>query len=70
MKDNKVKDSKMEMTDKIIFKNDGFPFRQEDWDRLKKIAEGNPDEQKVKKNFRITLLNSNYYSTLTFLLLS
>ena len=37
--ENKVK--------RIIFKNNGFNFRPEDWDRLKKIAEGNPDEQKV-----------------------
>ena len=32
----------------IRFKNDGFPFRPQDWKRLKSIAEGNPDEQKVK----------------------
>ncbi|EXX52939.1 hypothetical protein RirG_248640 [Rhizophagus irregularis DAOM 197198w] len=32
---------------RIIFKNNGFPFRDEDWNRLKKIAEGNPDEQKI-----------------------
>ena len=32
---------------RIIFKNNGFVFRSEDWNRLKKIAEGNPDEQKV-----------------------
>ncbi|KAG9304270.1 hypothetical protein G9A89_019832 [Geosiphon pyriformis] len=32
---------------KILFKNNGFPFRPEDWNRLKKIAEGNPDEQKI-----------------------
>ena len=38
-------DNKME--DRIIFKNNGFPFRPEDWNRLKRIAEGNPDEQKV-----------------------
>lgn len=24
------------------FRNDGIPFREEDWNRLKKIAEGNP----------------------------
>ncbi|KAK7057384.1 hypothetical protein R3P38DRAFT_2840641 [Favolaschia claudopus] len=29
------------------FKNDGMAFRKEDWDRLKKIAEGNPDEEKI-----------------------
>ncbi|GES75226.1 hypothetical protein GLOIN_2v1492674 [Rhizophagus clarus] len=32
---------------RITFKNNGFAFRPEDWDRLKKIAEGNPDEQKI-----------------------
>jgi hypothetical protein len=26
--------------------NDGMAFRQ-DWQRLKKIAEGNPDEEKI-----------------------
>ncbi|KAG8813716.1 hypothetical protein FRC17_001459, partial [Serendipita sp. 399] len=29
------------------FKNNGTIFREEDWNRLKKIAEGNPDEQKI-----------------------
>ncbi|KAJ3749126.1 hypothetical protein DFH05DRAFT_638806 [Lentinula detonsa] len=29
------------------FKNDGIIFREEDWNRLKKIAEGNPDEEKI-----------------------
>ncbi|KAL9545960.1 hypothetical protein MBANPS3_006885 [Mucor bainieri] len=32
---------------KIIFKNNGMAFRPEDWQRLKRIAEGNPDEQKI-----------------------
>ncbi|CAG8589024.1 5426_t:CDS:10 [Diversispora eburnea] len=32
---------------RILFKNNGFAFRPEDWNRLKKIAEGNPDEQKI-----------------------
>jgi hypothetical protein len=32
---------------RIKYKNNGFIFRSEDWDRLRKIAEGNPDEQKV-----------------------
>ncbi|KAJ9116283.1 hypothetical protein QFC22_004723 [Naganishia vaughanmartiniae] len=27
--------------------NDGIPFREQDWDRLRKIAEGNPNEQNV-----------------------
>ncbi|KAF8497460.1 hypothetical protein F5888DRAFT_1613660, partial [Russula emetica] len=29
------------------FKNNGIPFREEDWNRLKKIADGNPDEEKI-----------------------
>ncbi|CAG8620630.1 1577_t:CDS:10 [Dentiscutata erythropus] len=32
---------------RMLFKNNGFVFRQQDWDRLKKIAEGNLDEQKI-----------------------
>ena len=49
MKDNKFEDK----ITRIIFRNNGFAFRLEDWNRLKKIAEGNPDEQKVNsfKNF-------------------
>ncbi|PRP80386.1 hypothetical protein PROFUN_11984 [Planoprotostelium fungivorum] len=45
-----VPGSKMDITtkiSKIVFRNDGIPFRSEDWQRLKKIAEGNPDEQKI-----------------------
>ncbi|CAO3637571.1 unnamed protein product [Mucor hiemalis] len=33
--------------DKIVFKNNGMAFRPKDWLRLKRIAEGNPDEQKI-----------------------
>ncbi|KIJ33557.1 hypothetical protein M422DRAFT_783144 [Sphaerobolus stellatus SS14] len=29
------------------FRNNGILFREEDWARLKKIAEGNPDEEKI-----------------------
>ncbi|KAF8513724.1 hypothetical protein BU17DRAFT_95084 [Hysterangium stoloniferum] len=29
------------------FRNNGIVFREEDWSRLKKIAEGNPDEEKI-----------------------
>ncbi|KAI7866109.1 uncharacterized protein EV154DRAFT_475102 [Mucor mucedo] len=32
---------------RIVFKNNGMAFRPEDWTRLKRIAEGNPDEQKI-----------------------
>ena len=28
-------------------KNDGHAFREEDWQRLKRIAEGNPDDTKI-----------------------
>ncbi|KAJ3216334.1 hypothetical protein HK099_005915 [Clydaea vesicula] len=31
----------------IEYKNNGRPFLKEDWARLRKIAEGNPDEQKI-----------------------
>jgi len=31
----------------VMYRNDGIPFRPQDWDRLKKIAEGNPDVSKV-----------------------
>ncbi|KAM0748229.1 hypothetical protein T439DRAFT_328208 [Meredithblackwellia eburnea MCA 4105] len=31
----------------IMARNDGIVFREEDWNRLKKIAEGNPDETKI-----------------------
>ncbi|KAF7975917.1 hypothetical protein HWV62_8178 [Athelia sp. TMB] len=30
-----------------VFKNNGMLFRDQDWSRLKKIAEGNPDEEKI-----------------------
>ncbi|PWW80479.1 hypothetical protein C7212DRAFT_276399 [Tuber magnatum] len=32
---------------RMLVKNDGHPFREEDWQRLKRIAEGNPDETKI-----------------------
>ncbi|KAG1724402.1 histidine kinase-like ATPase, partial [Suillus paluster] len=32
---------------KWLVKNDGVPFQDTDWKRLTKIAEGNPDEQKI-----------------------
>jgi hypothetical protein len=32
---------------KLLVSNDGTPFRPEDWDRLKRIAEGNPDVEKI-----------------------
>ena len=32
---------------RLLVSNDGTPFRQEDWKRLKRIAEGNPDAEKI-----------------------
>ncbi|QRW13174.1 hypothetical protein RhiLY_12173 [Ceratobasidium sp. AG-Ba] len=40
-------DLKKALVDQWTFRNNGMPFRNEDWNRLKKIAEGNPDEQKI-----------------------
>ncbi|KAJ6497900.1 hypothetical protein C8R45DRAFT_984590 [Mycena sanguinolenta] len=40
-------DLKIALCHQWTFKNDGMAFRKEDWDRLKKIAEGNPDEEKI-----------------------
>jgi len=31
----------------VIYRNNGMPFRTQDWARLRKIAEGNPDASKV-----------------------
>lgn len=42
---------------RVLFKNNGMDFRPEDWNRLKKIAEGNPDESKVTHNFCHFCLN-------------
>ncbi|CAG8587187.1 9394_t:CDS:10, partial [Dentiscutata erythropus] len=39
--------TKRENYSRLLFKNNGMNFRKQDWDRLKKIAEGNPDEQKI-----------------------
>ncbi|OAQ95976.1 hypothetical protein LLEC1_02859 [Akanthomyces lecanii] len=32
---------------RLVVQNDGQPFNQRDWGRLKRIAEGNPDETKI-----------------------
>ena len=32
---------------RLVVSNDGLVFGQNDWDRLKRIAEGNPDETKI-----------------------
>mmetsp|Transcript_6127 Transcript_6127/g.13879 ORF Transcript_6127/g.13879 Transcript_6127/m.13879 type:complete len:1897 (+) Transcript_6127:127-5817(+) len=39
--------SNKEVVTQVIYRNNGLPFRPQDWDRLRKIAEGNPDETKV-----------------------
>ena len=39
--------SNNEVVTQVIYRNNGMPFRTQDWDRLRKIAEGNPDETKV-----------------------
>lgn len=31
----------------VMYRNNGMPFRDQDWNRLKKIAEGNPSPEKV-----------------------
>lgn len=38
---------------RYVVTNDGIPFRPEDWARLKKIAEGNPDESKIGELSRL-----------------
>jgi hypothetical protein len=38
---------KRPLVTKALYRNDGMPFREEDWARLSKIAEGNPDPSKV-----------------------
>lgn len=35
------------MTKRVMVKNNGQVFRTEDWARLSRIAEGNPDEAKI-----------------------
>ncbi|KAF8894925.1 hypothetical protein CPB84DRAFT_1816083 [Gymnopilus junonius] len=44
---NQLPDLKTSHVHQWTFKNNGITFRDEDWNRLKKIAEGNPDEEKI-----------------------
>ncbi|WRT66409.1 uncharacterized protein IL334_003365 [Kwoniella shivajii] len=44
---SRLPDVKKDMMYRYVVTNDGIPFRQQDWQRLKKIAEGNPDEEKI-----------------------
>ena len=39
--------SSKDIVRQVEYRNNGMPFRKQDWSRLKKIAEGNPDESKV-----------------------
>ena len=41
------KKPKEEVVTQIIYRNNGHPFRPQDWARLRKIAEGNPDEVRM-----------------------
>ncbi|TFK25484.1 hypothetical protein FA15DRAFT_703591 [Coprinopsis marcescibilis] len=42
-----LKDLKTITVERWKFRNNGNLFRDDDWNRLKKIAEGNPDEEKI-----------------------
>ncbi|KAI9494351.1 hypothetical protein BDB00DRAFT_974372 [Zychaea mexicana] len=54
---------------KITFKNNGIPFRPEDWSRLKRIAEGNPGNSWLQRNYfdqvRCVFVRTIYFSKLT-----
>ena len=39
--------SKASTIETVVYKNNGRPFSEDDFGRLRKIAEGNPDEQKI-----------------------
>lgn len=39
--------SSSKIVQQVMYRNNGMPFRDQDWSRLKKIAEGNPDVSKV-----------------------
>ena len=39
--------SAKEIVTNVTYRNNGLRFRPQDWSRLKKIAEGNPDESKI-----------------------
>lgn len=43
------------------FRNDGIPFREEDWNRLKKIAEGNPVRRSEHKYIDYVLAHTYVY---------
>jgi hypothetical protein len=41
----RLPDLSKQLIGNVTVRNDGIVFREEDWSRLRKIAEGNPDEQ-------------------------
>ena len=41
-------DNGREFVSSVTYRNNGFPFRRQDWSRLKAIAEGNPSPEKVR----------------------
>ncbi|ESK92923.1 hypothetical protein Moror_8996 [Moniliophthora roreri MCA 2997] len=45
--EEKLPDLKTALVTQWILKNNGDIFREEDWNRLKKIAEGNPNEETI-----------------------
>ncbi|KAF5326190.1 hypothetical protein D9611_000170 [Ephemerocybe angulata] len=47
MPSKQLPDLKSVLVQRWKFRNNGIVFRDEDWSRLKKIAEGNPDEEKI-----------------------
>jgi hypothetical protein len=44
---NSNNNGQKEVVSQVIYRNNGLPFRPQDWARLRKIAEGNPDASKV-----------------------
>ena len=45
--DSNNNNGQKEVVTQVIYRNNGLPFRPQDWARLRKIAEGNPDASKV-----------------------
>ncbi len=45
--DENLPDLKTAPVHKWTFRNNGIVFRSEDWARLKKIADGNPDPERI-----------------------
>lgn len=45
--DQAAADRGRETVRQVEYRNNGLPFRPQDWSRLKTVAEGNPDESKI-----------------------